>query len=256
MAAERLSRPVRVTGGQLAVDVAGAGPPVVLVHSGVTDGRQWEALERLLVGRRTVVRYDRRGYGRSKSTRRGRYSPALDLLELVDALDLERPVVCGNSAGALAALEAAAVAPGRFERLVLLAPPLPDWEWSAEIVAYAEAEEEALGRGDIEAAVGLNVDMWVHDPAHREAVAAMQRRAFENQRRYRWQEIDLEPPVTERLHEVHGPVHLMVGEHDSDDFRAIAWHLADRLPGARAEEVPGAGHLLGLERPEVVAAVL
>ena len=49
---------------------------------------------------------------------------------------------------------------------------------------------------------------------------------------------------------------LIVGEHDHDDFRGIAWHLADQLPQATAEEIPGAGHLLGLEAPELVAAAL
>ena len=247
---------VKVTGGELIADVSGDGPPVVLVHSGVTDGRQWEAVEGLLRRRATVVRYDRRGYGRSAKTKRGRFSAALDLLELLDGLRLERVVACGNSAGAHAVHEAAAVAPERFARLVLLAPPLNDWQWSERTEAYAEAEDAALVAGDIDRAIALNLDMWVHRPEHREPVGTMLRRALENQRKRPFEEIELEPPVTERLDDIACPVHLMVGEHDLEEFRAIAWHLADRLNGARAEEIPGAGHLLGLEQPELVASAL
>lgn len=251
-----MARRVKVTGGELIADVEGEGPPVVLVHSGVTDGRQWEAVARLIGRRATVVRYDRRGYGRSVKTRRGRFSAALDLIELLDGLGLERVVACGNSAGALAVLEAATVAPERFARLVLLAPPLPEWDWADSTEAYGAAEEAALAAGDFDRAVELNLDMWVHDPAHREPVATMLRRSFENQRKRPFEEIELDPPATARLDRVACPVHLMVGEHDLVEFRAIAWHLADRLPGARAEEIPGAGHLLGLEQPELVAAAI
>lgn len=251
-----MPRRVKVTGGELIADVSGDGPPVVLVHSGVTDGRQWEAVEQRLVRRATVVRYDRRGYGRSARTKRGRFSPALDLLELLDRLRLERVVACGSSAGGQAVLEAATVAPERFARLVLLAPALPEWDWDERLQTYAEAEEAALAAGDFERAIALNVDMWVRRPEHREPVAVMLRRAFENQRKRPFEEIDLEPAVTERLDRITCPVHLMVGEHDLDAFRAIAWHLADRLAGARAEEVPDAGHLLGLEQPGIVASAL
>lgn len=247
---------VRVTGGELIADVDGEGPPVVLVHSGVTDGRQWEAVAAAIGRRAQVIRYDRRGYGRSVKTKRGRFHDALDLLELLDGLRLDRVVACGNSAGGQAVLEAATIAPERFARLVLLAPSVPDWEWSEATEAYGEAEEAALTQGDVERAIELNLDMWVRDPAHREPVAAMLRRALDNQRKRPFVEAELDPPPMERLDRVTCPVHLMVGEHDIDEFRAIAWHLADRLPQATAEEIPGAGHLLGLEQPGLVAAAL
>jgi pimeloyl-ACP methyl ester carboxylesterase len=247
---------VKVTGGELIADIDGDGPPVVLVHAGVCDGRQWERVADAIGRRMKVVRYDRRGFGRSRRTKRGRFNPALDLLELLERLNLERVVACGSSAGGQAVLEAAVLAPERFARLVLLAPSLPDWDWGERAIAYGDAEEAALAAGDIDRAVQLNVDMWVRRPEDREPVATMLRQAFENQRRRPWAEFELEPPIGERLDEVRCPVHLLVGEHDLEDFRAIAWHLADRLPQATAEEVPGAGHLLGLEQPELVAAAL
>jgi pimeloyl-ACP methyl ester carboxylesterase len=247
---------VKVTGGELIADISGDGPPVVLLHSGITDGRQWEAVEQRLLRRNTVIRYDRRGYGRSAKTRRGRFSHALDLLELLDGLRLDRVVACGNSAGAYAVLEAATVAPERFGRIVLLAPPLFDWDWGPDLEAYGEAEEAALAAGDLDRAIELNLDTWVHRPEHREPVAIMLRQALENQRKRPYEEIEVDPPAPERLDRIACPVQLMVGEHDHEVFREIAWHLADRLPGARAEEVPDAGHLLGLEQPELVASAL
>lgn len=252
-----MTRRVRVSGGDLYADVEGEGPPVVLVHSGVTDGRQWEAVTELVKRRLTVVRYDRRGYGRSAKYRRGRYNAALDLLELLDGLGLDRVIGCGNSAGGEALLEAAVLQPQRFARLVLLAPALWPWEFGARVTAYGEAEEAALAEGDIDRAVELSLDMWVRRPEHREPVAVMLRTALENQQRRPFEEFGLDdPPLADRLDAITCPVKILVGEHDADDFRAIAWHLADRIPQATAEEIPGAGHLLGLEAPELVAAAL
>jgi len=42
---------------------AGEGPPVVLLHSGVTDRRGWYAVAEALQPHSTVVAYDMRGYG-------------------------------------------------------------------------------------------------------------------------------------------------------------------------------------------------
>lgn len=252
-----MARRLKVTGGELYADVEGEGPPVVLLHAGVCDGRQWEAVAQLTARRLTTIRYDRRGYGRSAKVRRGRYSAALDLLELLDGLGLDRVVGCGNSAGGEALLEAAALAPERFGRLVLLAPSLEPWDFGPELEAYAEAEAAALAEGDVDRAVALNVEQWVRREEHRGPVEAMLRRAFTNQRKRPFVEFGLEdPPLGERLHAIACPVQIFVGEHDHEAFRSIAWHLADRLPDATAEEIPNAGHLLGLEAPELVAAAL
>ena len=251
------TRRVKVTGGELFADIDGDGPPVVLLHSGVTDARQWEAVTRLVGRRATVIRYDRRGYGRSAKYKRGRYCASLDLLELLDGLGLDRVVACGNSAGGDALLEAAALQPARFARLVLLAPAVWPWDFSPGMEAFAQAEEAALAADDLDRAVALNLDMWVRDPAHREPVGQMLRRALDNQHKRPYAEFALEdPPIGERLDAITCPVRILVGEHDKEDFRAIAWHLADRLPDATAEEVPDAGHLLGLEQPELVASLL
>jgi pimeloyl-ACP methyl ester carboxylesterase len=247
------TRRIKVSGGELYADIEGDGPPIVLLHSGITDARQWEAVTQLVGRRATVIRYDRRGYGRSAKYKRGRYCHSLDLLELLDGLGLDRVVACGNSAGAAALIDAAALQPERFARLVLLAPPAEPWEWSEQMEAYGEAEEAALAAGDLDTAVQLSVDQWVHRLEDREPVATMLRTALENQRRRPYEEFWLDDPQFDR---VTCPVRLLVGEHDHAEFRAIAWHLADQLADATAEEVPGAGHLLGLEAAELVASTL
>jgi pimeloyl-ACP methyl ester carboxylesterase len=74
-----------------------------------------------------VIRYDARGHGASAASRdESDYAwpnLALDELAVLDELGLERAVLGGASMGAATALHAAALAPERVEKLVLVIPP-------------------------------------------------------------------------------------------------------------------------------------
>src|SRR4051794_8146004 len=168
---------VDVNDARFAVAVDGDGPAVVLLHAGVADRRMWAPVAALLRGDRRVVSPDLRGFG-DTDTGHAPFAHHRDVLALVDALDLVRPVLVGSSFGGAVALEAAAVAPERFSRLVVFAPPLRGHEWSGRAEEFLEAEDAALEAGDIERAVALNVDLWAAGlgDAERALVAAMQRR--------------------------------------------------------------------------------
>jgi non-heme chloroperoxidase len=80
----------------------GSGQPVVLIHGYPLNGASWERQERVLLheGYR-VIRYDRRGFGRSSQPTVGYdYDTfAADLKALLDHLSLEGIVLVGFSMG-------------------------------------------------------------------------------------------------------------------------------------------------------------
>ncbi|GFJ95935.1 alpha/beta fold hydrolase [Phytohabitans rumicis] len=80
----------------------GSGQPIVLIHGYPLNGDSWEKQERVLLpaGYR-VVRYDRRGFGRSSKPTTGYdYDTfASDLKILLDHLGLDDVVLCGFSMG-------------------------------------------------------------------------------------------------------------------------------------------------------------
>jgi pimeloyl-ACP methyl ester carboxylesterase len=203
-----------------------------------------------------VVAPDLRGFG-SRPPGPAPFSHAGDVLALLDGLGAERADLVGASFGGLVALEVAALAPERVRSLALLAPLLLAWEWSEHFRSYVRAEDAALARGDVDAAVELNVRYWAGDadPRVQDYVAAAQRRAFELGDGGAEAE-ELDPPVSERLGDVAAPALVMVGDGDVPDFVAIARHLAGTLPRAELRVVEGAGHLLALERPAEVGAAL
>ena len=227
---------------------------VVLLHAGVCDHRMWDGVRPALhdagVG---VAAPDLRGFG-SRPAGIGSFSHAHDVLALVDALGEDQVDVVGASFGGRVALQVAALAPGRVRSLALLAPALPTWDYAdPDLLAYGRDEEAALARRDLDAAVDLNVRFWASElsPEDREYVAEAQRRAFELGGEAAEEEeipLDLGAIAAETL--------VVVGERDNADFVAIADHLASTLPGPGLQVIDGAGHLLALERPNEIAAVL
>ncbi|MFD4663499.1 alpha/beta fold hydrolase [Streptomyces halstedii] len=240
----------------LSHDVAGDGPVLVLLHSGVCDRRMWDAQWPALIdGGYRLVRCDLRGFGETPAPDRP-HSDAEDVLALLDGLGIARAAVVGSSYGGQVALEIAARWPDRVSAMVLLCPALPGHEPSAELRALGEREEALIETGDIVGATELMADTWLGpdaaEPA-REAVRQMQRHAFEVQ--LAAEEFEPDEAVVD-LTAVQAPCLVLSGAHDFADFRQIAGRLPHLLANADHVELPWAGHLPSMERPSAVTDLL
>lgn len=205
---------------------------------------QWPALRE----RFRVLRCDLRGFGGSPVGPRP-YSHVDDLVELLDHVGAREPAVVAASYGGKVAIDLALAQPERVRGLVLASPALGDHDWSPRAQSFFAEEEAALGRGDLDAAVELNARTWGLEAE----VLPMVRRALELQQAAL---DEIEPPPA-RLERLAAPTLALAGERDLPDFPAIARRIAAEAPAARAEIVPGAGHLLNLDRPdEFLRAVL
>src|SRR6266508_3963747 len=134
---------------RLHYDDVGSGPAIVLVHAGIADSRMWDEQVAAFSDAFRVVRYDIAGYGRSP-LRGGPFSHWRDLVALLDELGIEQAALVGNSFGGRIALDVAIAAPERVSALVLVAPGLGGWDWSAEMRRFDELEDEALEAGDLD----------------------------------------------------------------------------------------------------------
>jgi 3-oxoadipate enol-lactonase len=54
-----------INGSRLHYEIAGDGPEVVLIHSGITDSRSWNPQFAEFAGHFRALRYDMRGFGES-----------------------------------------------------------------------------------------------------------------------------------------------------------------------------------------------
>lgn len=243
----------------LAHDDLGTGPAVLLLHSGVTDRRMWDAIVPVLSHSFRVVRPDFRGFGNSPLPSE-EYADADDLDALLDSLGIADAAVVGSSFGGRVALELATLHPGRVSSLVLLCAALRGVEPTPDAAAYGAEEDRLLEAGDVEGAVELNVRTWVGpeaDDETRERVAAMQRHAFEVQLEAEAREPGPQPRRVEvDLSAVSVPTLVVSGAKDLQLFTETAAVLAEGIRGAEAVELDWAGHLPSLERPDAVLALL
>ena len=241
----------------ISYDEAGTGPAVVLLHSTVCDRRMWDPLWPVLVdaGYR-LVRCDFRGFG-ATPVPAAPYNDADDVMGLVGELDVGPVALVGASYGGKVALEIAARWPQKVTALALVCAGMPGHEPTDALRGFWQREGQLIEAGDIAGAVELNVATWLGPQASqatRERVRLMQRRAFEVQlaapERYEPAEVAVD------LGAITAPALIVSGGKDLPDFRLIAARLAALLPGARPVELPWAGHLPTLERPQELSAIL
>jgi pimeloyl-ACP methyl ester carboxylesterase len=235
-------------------DDVGVGFSVVLLHAGIADRTMWaEQLRPIADAGYRVVAMDLPGFGESPVAQED--AAWSDVVQTMDALNIDRAALVGNSFGGAVALRVAVVAPERAAAIALVSAPPPNLEPSPELQAAWEAEESALERGDIEAAVAAVLDAWLLPDASaalRDRVGAMQRRAFEVQLGA-GEPTEVQDPIEahpDALARLEIPALVAAGEHDMPDFRLGADALMQHLTDARRVVIAGAKHLAPLEQPQ------
>jgi len=103
----------------------GALPALVLSHGYTDNGLSWTGLARALQKEYDVIMYDLRGHGLSDApqTGYGMDDQVADLLGLIEALKLQRPIIIGHSLGGSIAAAFAAKHPNLPHKVVLVDPP-------------------------------------------------------------------------------------------------------------------------------------
>ena len=260
---------VQVDGATLAAEFAtpktAGGPALVFLHAGVADGRMWEPQWSAFSEAHALLRYDRRGYGRSQTTRAAPYSRTLDLFAVMDAAGLQRAVLVGCSQGGRVALDAALARPDRVAGLVLVAPAVsgaPAVQPEGAVQVLSDAIKAAENAGNVEATNELEAQLWLDGPAGpRGRVGGAARELFLAMNHIALRAPDPgtaleEPSAWVRLEQLGRPTLVLWGDLDLPHLLARCQTLAERIPGAQRVVLDGTAHLPGLEAPARFNAAL
>ncbi len=238
-------------------EVAGEGEPLVLVHAGIADGRMWDKQFKVFAQDYMVVRYDRRGFGRTAMVA-GPYSHHLDLYEILRFLGIKRAMLLGCSQGGKTVLDLALAHPGMVKALVLVASALGGFTFPGEPPKQYAELEIAEEQGDIARVNELELQIWF-DGQHR-APQQVDREMRELVREMNLiallapadlgSEQSLEPPAVNRLDEIRVPAVVIVGDLDMPKTLAAADLLMQQITGAQKVVINGTAHLPNMERPE------
>lgn len=105
---EIVEKYIDVNGIKFYYEELGEGPPLVLIHGGISTSRSgWEPCYEFFSKHFRVIALDSRGHGKSENpSKELSYSlMAVDTVAFIKELGLERPLVCGWSDGGQIALE-------------------------------------------------------------------------------------------------------------------------------------------------------
>lgn len=258
--------------GRLRYLSGGMGPPLVLLHTVRTQAEHFRHLIPLVQERYTVYALDLPGMGYSQIVPGASYDePAMRaaVKRLITQLDLRDVTLLGESMGATLALTTAADLPDRVRSVVAI---------NAYDYAGGIARSSLLARFVVTGALAPGIGQTIAGVQPKPIVRAVLRGGLGNTAALRDDYLDEllkvgrrpgYPVVARAVYgnlpsliaararypEVSAPVHLIYGE---KDWSRPSDRQANKqlLPAAEFVQVPGAGHFIVLERPDVPAKVL
>ena len=241
----------------------GAGAPVICLHGIGGNADSFAPQLDALSGAFRVIAVNLPGYGDSDGVPEGGFTFA-DLagriIALADALGLARVHLAGQSIGGMIAIEAALARPERVSSLALIATSAAfggrdDSFRDAFLAARLKPLDEGLGMADLAARFVPEIT----GPAAGSAAigAAIASMAAVPEATYR---AIIRCLVTfdrrQDIATLTPPACLIAGAHDRNAPPRSMRRMAERIPRAEYHEIPGAGHLVNLECPGPVNAIL
>lgn len=263
----QLQRELEWRGRLVRWDRVGSGPAVVCCHGTPWSSQLWAPIARALSDSFTVYLWDMPGYGASSKS--DDHPVSLDLQgelfsDLVERWSLSRPHVLAHDFGGTVALRAHLLHRVDFASLglvdvVALAPWGSDFfrlvhDHADVFAALPPPIHEGVVRSYIEgaSATGLSerdaqmlVEPWLGDQGQ----AAFYRQIAQADERFT---DEIEPSYSE----VRCPTLVVWGEDDTWIPVDRARRLAAAIPDAELKLIPGAGHLIHLDRPHELTAAL
>lgn len=249
-------------GARIDYDVQGEGPALVLGHSLLFDRRMWDGLVPSLARHFRVINVDARAHGRS--TTAGRFTLedlAADWLAILDREGIERALLCGLSMGGMTALRVALAAPARVEAMALLATSA-DRETPGHRVLYRlVAELQRAVRIDALSEPLVVRKMFGRTSQKRRPEVVERGMAIIRDQAPRAvypavRAVFSRGTLADQLGRIRCPTLVVVGDEDTATPPIRARRIAERVPGARLERVPEAGHISVMDRPDAVERLL
>lgn len=230
----------------------GSTASVVLLHDGLLHSVTWDGIWEPLCAKYHVVRYDRRGYGRSEPPKE-RFVPEDDLYKIMRQVKMDRAVLMGNSSGAGLALDFALAHAQMVDGLFLVGPVVHGMPSSGYFNERGNKNSAPLAHDDVKAAAeNWSKDPFLiggDDPSARKTFYDNLLQAPQNLKFNGGMEIRPLPPTVRRLSQIQAPTLVVVGERDIADVFAYAGAIEAALPVVSFQVWKNLGHLVQLQAP-------
>jgi pimeloyl-ACP methyl ester carboxylesterase len=260
---------VVVNGVELHYVEQGAGVPVVLVHGGLADYREWEPqMARFAKTYRTIAysrRYNNPNQVRAIAPDHSALVEAEDLAAFIRVLNLDRPHVVGYSYGAFTALCFGLEHPSLARSLVLAEPPVLRWAAEAsggdavltQFMGLWDNIGDAFKRNDKELALRRSMQLFYGTDILDQLPPEV--RQFLEANLVEWQALttsrDAFPPISrESVAQMQLPTLLLCGGATLPINQIVNAELERALTNGRRVTIQGATHEMWTEQPDACGA--
>jgi len=244
--------------GKLFYEMAGEGNNIILIHDGMVHREIWNEQFLILARNYKVIRYDRKGYGKS-SDPSAPYSDIEDLNQLFIQLQIDNAIIFGMSSGGRLAIDFTLKYPEKVNGLVLV---------GAVVSGLGFTNHMMTRGGNIKSFTGLSdpiksIEYFVMDDPYeiypknigaKEIVLDLMMKNIHQSAEIF--SIPPERPAVNFLSEINVPALVLVGEYDIPDVQQQAGVIGFGIPNAKREIIPDSGHLIPIEQPAVFNAIV
>ncbi|MSQ15207.1 MAG: alpha/beta hydrolase [Dehalococcoidia bacterium] len=257
-----------INGFRMYYEVHGNGYPFVWVHGTLGGGEGSEGFSKnhaqALSNRFRLILYDRRTAGRSESPTEG-YSMAIfaeDVLALLKELGVGRAHILGGSAGGPIAMTFALEHPEMVNSLFLVNTMTfssePERVFRRKELDTILAAERTGGReaGAEAAVLYREPQMKAQDPERFQRLYEMRLRNYEGVNHSTEAYLAVGDSIEKRLGELKMPVFIAHGDADATIPVRCGHDLHRGVPGSELHVIPGAGHGLLRNEPELMRKLM
>ena len=245
---------VEVNNGSIFYEEAGQGPAIIMIHDGILHRVTWDAQFSFFSQNYRVIRWDRRGYGKSEPPKTS-FSHLEDLATLMDSLKVKQAILMGCSSGGLLAIDFTLEHPEKVCGLVLSGPLVSGLGFSKHFRTRGGQQKPAF-----DAPVSEKIkywawqDRWITDPENKtvkEKLEILLKANPQNMTGSGRYAKNPGRPALPLLSQIKVPTLLLSGESDIPDVHAHIGAIQAGIPGSKRVVLRNCGHLSHFEVPEL-----
>lgn len=246
-------------GAEIYYEISGDGPPVVLGHSLLCDGRMWEDVVPRLAEQYRVINVDFRGHRYSTSATDFSFDDlAADWLAIMDELGIERAALCGLSMGGMTAFCFSLRYPERVAGIIGIDTNGDAETWSNRVqYSIMAAIYRRFGMIGLIRNTTLKLMFGRSTLDQRPELAETFRERVEGHDKEQLtraiRAVFSRPSYLPQLHTLSCPLMILIGEEDLATPMKYSQRLRRTVPGSVLHVIPRAGHLSAMEQPELIA---
>ena len=234
---------VDVNGNDIYYAEAGSGPPIVFLHGFSSCAEAWYQQFAVFADRYRVIAYDSINHGHSANSPRDEDEPdrADELEGVLAALEIERPVLAGNSMGGSTILRWATRHPNAAAALVISGMGVMPADAAAAPARQPLPEDKLF----VPVGESFTPEFKERQPLmleryYRIRSTATRLEALRHPRRPAQKTLAERGDFADRVPQIQSPRVIVVGE--LDRLRPAAERLHELLPQAEYVEIPGGPH--------------